>query len=207
MNKNDLRYRKTEANLKQAYLTLLAEHACQSITVRQLCTVAQCARNTFYQHYVDLSALQDHIIGEVLADIANAFRPVATTLAQIDTQTNHQYVKNIIEGVSRQRQTLTVLLANDDGRFQKQLTNVIEAKVLAGDCDLSKVADTWPNRLNTAYLAAAIAGFITSWLAQPAVTAAMAEQTLLAIHQATMQTSAAYLALSPLKPKQASNIP
>lgn len=197
MNKNDLRYRKTEANLKQAYLTLLAEHDCQSITVQQLCRLAQCARNTFYQHYDDLNALQTHIVGEVLADIANAFRLAAPSLAQIDAQTHRQYVQNIIAGVTAQRQTLMVLFATDDGRFQKQLATVIEAKILAGDRALSNVADTAINRLNTAYLAAAIAGFIASWLKQPTVSAAMAQESLLAIHQAVMQTSAAYLATDP----------
>ncbi|KRN18160.1 TetR/AcrR family transcriptional regulator [Lacticaseibacillus camelliae] len=193
MNKNDLRYRKTETNLKQAYLALLAEHDCRTITVSQLCTLAQCARNTFYQHYPDLETLKDHIIGEVLDEISGAFHTTDTDLAQIDANRTRQYVEGIIAGVTNQQETLQRLFAKDDGTFQKQLTDVIYAQVIAGDRSLSKVADTPVNRLNAAYLAAAVAGFIASWLSDPEVTPAMAEQTLLALHQPTINTSTAYL--------------
>lgn len=197
MNKNDLRYRKTETNLKQAYLSLLAEHDCHTITVSQLCTLAQCARNTFYQHYPDLETLKDHIIGEVLAEISGAFHTAETDLAQIDANRTRQYVEGIVAGVTNQQETLQRLFSKDDGTFQKQLEGVIYAQVMAGDRQLSKAADTPVNRVNASYLAAAVAGFIASWLLDPEVTTAMAEQALLAIHQPTIKTSSAYLATAP----------
>ncbi|WP_461216010.1 TetR/AcrR family transcriptional regulator [Lacticaseibacillus sp. GG6-2] len=197
MNKNDLRYRKTEANLNQAYLSLLATQDCNSITVSQLCSLAQCARNTFYQHYPDLQTLKDHIIGQVLDDMANAFRNTGVTLNQIDAREIERYVDNIVTGIDNQRQTLQILVAKDDGTFQKQLENVIYTQVLAGDRTLSNVADTAINRLNAAYLAAAVAGFIARWLAEPTVTTEVAKQTLLTMHQHTIATSTAYLATDP----------
>ncbi|WP_203624815.1 MULTISPECIES: TetR/AcrR family transcriptional regulator [unclassified Lacticaseibacillus] len=193
MNKNDLRYRKTETNLKQAYLSLLAEHDCHTITVSQLCTLAQCARNTFYQHYADLKTLQDRIIGDVLDEMAGAFLTGDTDLRQLDAARTKQYVAGIITAVEAQQPTLQVLLAKDDGTFQKQLEDVIYTQVMAGDQQLSQAADTAINRLNAAYLAAAVAGFITRWQSEPTVTAAVAEQTLLALHQPTIDTSTAYL--------------
>lgn len=194
MNKNDLRYRKTEANLKHAYLSLLRQADCRSITVRKLCTLAQCARNTFYQHYPDLKALEHAIVGELLNDISGAFRPVGNPIAPIPAHTQQQYVANIIAGVTAQQATLRVLLAKDDGSFQKQLADVIAATILNQTKSFSTLADTAINRLNTAYLASAIAGFIASWLSQPDVDATLAQATLLTIHQATIQTSARYLA-------------
>lgn len=197
MNKNDLRYRKTETNLKQAYLALLAKQDCQTITVSQLCTLAQCARNTFYQHYPDLQTLKDHIIGQVLDDMANALRNTGVTLNQIDTREIERYVDNIVTSIDNQRQTLQILVTKDDGTFQKQLENIIYTQVLAGDRTLSNVADTAINRLNVAYLAAAVAGFIARWLAEPTITTEVAKQTLLTMHQHTIATSTAYLAMDP----------
>ncbi|WP_127850120.1 hypothetical protein [Lacticaseibacillus hulanensis] len=194
MNKNDLRYRKTEANLKQAYLELLVDHDCTDITVKQLCSLAQCARNTFYQHYLDLPTLRDHIIDQVLVNMADAFSSPESDLHAIDSDQINAYCKGIIASVVRERHALQILFSKDDGTFQKRLADVIYAQVLAGDRTLSLVADTPRNRMNTAYLASAVAGFIARWLAEPTVTSQMAEQTLQNIHRATINTSSAYLA-------------
>lgn len=199
MNKNDLRYRKTEENLKQAFLSLMLQQDCRRITIRQLCQAAQCARNTFYQHYPDLEALKAHLIGAVLTAIADSFRAPKTDLAHIDTAQIRRYTQAIIASVSAQLTTLQALLAKDDGTFQKQLADVIYTQVMAGDRGLSKVADTAINRLNAAYLAAAVAGFIARWLTESAVSPAVAEQILFTIHQPTINTSSAYLATDPLK--------
>ncbi|WP_155286793.1 hypothetical protein [Lacticaseibacillus zhaodongensis] len=194
MNKNDLRYLKTEANLHRAYLTLLAQQACQTITVKQICTLAQCSRNTFYLHYHDQMALRDAIIGKVKSDLLGAFNSPNTRLAEIDQTKIKEYVANIISSVTAQKATLTILFSKDDGSFQKQLEDVIYTQVLTGDRELSQAADTPVNYLNAAYLAAAVAGFIASWMRQADISDQTAEQTLLAIHQATINTNSAYLA-------------
>lgn len=194
MNKNDLRYLKTESNLKEAYLQILVEQDCRTITVRQLCHVAMCARNTFYQHYPDLEALKNGIITDVLNQMTAAFRTPKQLEGALDPRHNRQYVHNIVASVTHQQTTLRRLFGKDDGSFQKQLADVIYTQVMIGDRKLSQVADTAINRLHTAYLSSAIAGFIAKWMTDPTISAEVAETTLLNIHQATINTSSTYLA-------------
>ncbi|MCX2455088.1 TetR/AcrR family transcriptional regulator [Lacticaseibacillus nasuensis] len=197
MNKNDLRYVKTEANLKQAFLALLATEDCSGITVSQLCQQAQCARNTFYQHYDSLEALRTGVIAQILTGIGAAFRPTGETLAEIKGDQVRLYVQHIITAVDTQRAALTILLAKDDGAFQKQLVDVIVQQVLAGDRGLSQVADTAVNRLNVAYMAWAVAGFVARWLNEPSITPEQACDLFFQLHQPTISTNVAYLATAP----------
>lgn len=51
MNKNDVRYRKTEDKLRSALVSLLKHENIESISVRDICEKAGCSRNAFYLHY------------------------------------------------------------------------------------------------------------------------------------------------------------
>ena len=54
MNPADNRVRITKMMIRNALLQLLKEKTLQTITVRELCQVADINRGTFYTHYRDL---------------------------------------------------------------------------------------------------------------------------------------------------------
>jgi len=61
MGKEDLRFRKTEQAIQRAFLTLLKTNTFEDITIKEICALAECNRNTFYLHYVDKHDLMEKL--------------------------------------------------------------------------------------------------------------------------------------------------
>ena len=66
MEKMDARKRYTQMVLKQSFLTLLKEKPVNKITVKEVCTLAQLNRATFYAHYSDCFSLMECIENELI---------------------------------------------------------------------------------------------------------------------------------------------
>lgn len=76
MEKMDARKRYTQMVLKQSFLTLLKERPVNKITVKDVCTLAQLNRATFYAHYSDCFALLESIENELIDAFAKSLRYV-----------------------------------------------------------------------------------------------------------------------------------
>lgn len=68
-NKSDLRIRKTEKAIKNAFIELRAKKPLEKITVKELCGLALINKSTFYSHYEDLYALSETMEQETVASI------------------------------------------------------------------------------------------------------------------------------------------
>lgn len=64
MNKNDLRYMKTEKNIRKAFLDCTKEIGFHKTRVSDICQKASISRNTFYDHYLDKYDLIDKLLLE-----------------------------------------------------------------------------------------------------------------------------------------------
>ncbi|PNZ98043.1 TetR family transcriptional regulator, partial [Staphylococcus carnosus] len=51
MQKEDLRVIKTKMNIENAFLNLFYQKEIEQISVKEITTIAQIARKTFYLHY------------------------------------------------------------------------------------------------------------------------------------------------------------
>ncbi len=69
MKKDDLRYKKTEKAIRTAFLTLLHKYSFEEITIRQITTLAECNRNTFYLHYTDKYDLMTKLCDDQLKQL------------------------------------------------------------------------------------------------------------------------------------------
>ncbi|MBD3949993.1 TetR/AcrR family transcriptional regulator [Tuanshanicoccus lijuaniae] len=188
MNKNDLRYIKTEENLKQAYLYLLQNHNCQHITVKDICAIARCSRNTFYLHYETKEALFESVHQEVLDDLADAFVLRTFDANTDDFTANQYYTDGIIEQVAKNKAIIFTLAAKDDGVFFKQFSQTIQQKCFESARHIQNPANLERYQLYLAYLSAAITGFIFEWRKLPHLNDQQAKVMLHAIHHQTIQT-------------------
>ena len=59
--KNDHRTRVTKAMIRKAFTTILRNKPIQSISIKELCELAQINRSTFYLHYTDIYDLLNQI--------------------------------------------------------------------------------------------------------------------------------------------------
>ncbi len=72
----DKRVCRTCDQLQKAYLTLVSQMPLDKISVAALCRAADINRSTFYQHYDDLTDLQDELFVECLQEVDDLCRVV-----------------------------------------------------------------------------------------------------------------------------------
>lgn len=70
MNKNDLRYIKTEKTIKDTYIFLKKKYRTQ-IKVIELCKAAMINKSTFYSHYETIDCLHKELSREIIQDTIN----------------------------------------------------------------------------------------------------------------------------------------
>lgn len=194
MNKNDLRYIKTEEKLKSAYLELLSKNSNRQITVKEICKLASCSRNTFYLHYETREDLEKQFIREILDTMAFAFFPKETDISKFDHFDNRQYTDGIIDSVSQKQKALTIFLKNDSGTFTKALADTIFNQCLESTNSYILKEITEDIVLSFRYLAQAITGFIYEWLTNSSYTADEAKDLLYFIHDPTIRSISKLLA-------------
>ncbi|MBR5620797.1 MAG: hypothetical protein IKW76_13780 [Clostridia bacterium] len=68
MNKTDLRYRKTETAIKQAYFALKKKNS-PTVSVKELCDVAMINKTTFYSHYDTMDSLRNAVCTDFIMDL------------------------------------------------------------------------------------------------------------------------------------------
>ena len=74
MKTSDARVRYTKCVLKESFLTLLKKKPVSRITVREVCTLADISRSTFYTHYLDCFDLMEEIENEILGEFASSLK-------------------------------------------------------------------------------------------------------------------------------------
>lgn len=188
MNKNDLRYKKTEDSLKRAFLKLLKDHQPNDITVKQICETAECSRNTFYLHYDVKDDLYYKIIDTILTYLSSAFVPEVNDQLTND-EVNRIYTDRIIDRVIANKDALEVLIQKDDGIFFKQFTETIYKACMSTINQITNHNPTITNEIYTAYLASSIAGFIFKWFEHPEIDVPSAKNLLYEIHRKTIDTT------------------
>lgn len=155
----DLRFIRTEENLRLALLTLLNQKEYNKITVTDICKMAKCSRNAFYLHYESKDNLYHAILMDILLDIEESCRPVVDQLSDIGMTESKAYLTNILTAVEKHRPNLSQLLENKQVNFFNHLKAIMidtmrtNAKQLNHDLDLDYIH----------YTASGIAGFIEYW--------------------------------------------
>ncbi len=86
--KKDLRIIKTEESLRKALLTLLKTKTLETITISELCRLAQINRGTFYLHYRDVHDVFRHYFEVIVEDFRKAYeKPYLNTNFNINNMT------------------------------------------------------------------------------------------------------------------------
>ena len=85
MGANDHRTRVTRMMIRKAFTSLLQQKPIQSISVKELCTVAGISRGTFYSHYTDIydlmGQMEDELMEEVEEDLERCWRAIQVNRA------------------------------------------------------------------------------------------------------------------------------
>ena len=73
MNKNDLRYIKTEKIIKESFIKCVNKTGFEKVTVSMICEDGLISRNAFYLHFTDKYDLLERLFDEFRASLLKSF--------------------------------------------------------------------------------------------------------------------------------------
>ena len=170
MNFTDLRILKTQERLQNALLELLETKELKAVTVKEICDKAGISRNAFYQHYSYKEDLYDHMVAQATERIRAALAPVVSDESLLKEGTIELYTARIIEGISEVKDLIYVMLKGDDGKFLRQLTDLIFGQFLTNAIPFFGLKDSEELRLFYEFQSAGMAAFIIRWVLEGAHT-------------------------------------
>lgn len=156
MNKNDLRYIKTENIIKNTFIDLIEEVGLKKTTISLICEKALISRNTFYLHYETIDDLIDSIYEDIRKDFENQY----PGFVDIEEST-----KWYIDVVGANRRTIRALLNCSTLHFNEILFEcVIRKPVLTIFDDFDKRINDIRVQMNIEYMLNAMIFYTKCWL-------------------------------------------
>lgn len=164
MNFTDLRILKTQESLQNALLDLLENKELKEITVKEICDKAGISRNAFYQHYGYKEDLYDQMVARATERIRDSLTPVIPDSSEMREETVNSYARQIISGISEVKELIYVMLKGDDGKFLRQMTDLIFGQNLSNAISFFNVKDSMELRLFYEFISAGMSAFIIKWV-------------------------------------------
>ncbi len=124
-NKTDLRVIKTKANIKGCFWELLKRKPSQKITVKEICDLAKCSRNTFYMHYPYKEALYEEIIDEIIEKVLEGFYPIQNYMPGTWYELSEEYFKNCMTSIAKIKEVFFFMKPGKD-TFNAFIANLSE---------------------------------------------------------------------------------
>lgn len=165
MNSNDLRFVKTEENLKKALLRLIEEKRIEDLSIKELCIEAKCSRNAFYQHYQTKYNLFEAIIQDLLEVVSKSSEPIRIDQSAMGEREIQIYTYKLIKTLYARKKELISLLRGNE-MFAVFLSNSLYQSYLNHYGKVTDKEITDELRLATKYLCCGITGFVEQWLSE-----------------------------------------
>lgn len=160
MNKNDLRYTKTEELIQTAFFTLIEEIGFDKVTVSQLCERARISRYTFYTHYDDKYQLKSSLLLRLEERLNKSLTP--QILFQGLQGNFFISAERVIQDIFQNRLLLRIMMKCDREAVTSMIARSymdIPTAINISDYE-AKVQNRADIRLTRAYLLNALIGFI-----------------------------------------------
>ncbi len=165
MNSKDLRYIKTEENLKKALIRLMENQQVDHISVKALCMEAKCSRNAFYQHYETKFDLYEAILNDIIYVVSESSAPILLDQSAMGEKEIQKYTYKLIKTLYTCKKELTSLLKGNK-MFIVFLGNALYQSYLHHYAEVTDKDVTDQIRLKTKYICFGITGFVEQWLSE-----------------------------------------
>jgi len=178
MNSNDLRYIKTEKNLKKTLLHMLESQRLEDISIKSICLKAECSRNAFYKHYPTKEDLYNAIINDIITVIEESSQPIDCVQKYIAEHRIKTFTYKLLKVIDEHRAEF-LSLKNGNDTFLIFLSDSLYRAFIQ---HYSFVTDNKPlskkGELITKYFCCGIAGFIEEWLNESSISLEVAQKNL-----------------------------
>ena len=162
-NTEDLRYQRTEAAIREAFLGLLTQMPLERVGVSRLCDEAGISRNAFYLHYANTTALYHALMGDLAGEVRTECLASLDRLAATGS-VDMELPRAIIAVLAEREELLRTLLTNDDGTLPVRLAEEIEAVGVDAAAGVYEQARDMTYGLYAAYTSWGAIGMVVRWL-------------------------------------------
>ncbi len=159
-SKMDRRKKYTRMMLKNSLIKLLKEKPISSLTVKEICELADINRSTFYSHYTDQFDLLSHIEDDVLNDMQETLGVYNFNKEEEALQMTVKMLEYIVEN---QEVCQTLLSENVNADFQNKVMNFAQQFILSGLEDMEK-HDQQVSEYMTVFVVSGTIHIIKKWL-------------------------------------------
>lgn len=162
MNKNDLRYIKTEKIIKDSFKKCVAEHGFEKVTVSMLCEEGIISRNAFYLHFTDKYDLLERLFDEFRASLLKIYAPTITeNVIKNDVLSS---TKLYAEAMLENRDDFLFLIKCSRERMDKVIKEIIidypNKKIIP---EYDEICEKIEVRLNIRYMFTAMVSYTELW--------------------------------------------
>jgi AcrR family transcriptional regulator len=113
--------RRTKKALYDSMISLMKDHSCLSISVKDICEAADVGRSTFYAHYQSQYDLLKEIEDHALAGMIKVMEFRLEKLPEITTDGLYAGFRELLEYIAGNGDSIQALLSeNGDTRFQRK---------------------------------------------------------------------------------------
>lgn len=163
MNKNDLRYLKTEKNIIAAFAECVQTIGFEKTTVAEICSKGQISRNTFYLHYEDKYDLLNTLYRNVESRMENTLEEhILTNLKKYSFRESIEWTYS---GIDANREDILLLIKCSRDKMRELLKRAfIDTPLHKMVENYDVVSQNIKLQLIKNYTADAMVGYIETWL-------------------------------------------
>lgn len=161
-NTDDLRYVRTEAAIRSAFMELVSEGPVASVTASAVCRRAGISRNAFYLHHSSVSSLYAAMVEELLDGIR--VESIASAGRRAQTGDDDTLDASIVNVLAQHEDLLRALLPSDDGSLAKCLAEGMESAFVEAALRFGGHGDSLEHRLRCAFSAWGLIGLVQRWV-------------------------------------------
>lgn len=161
-NTQDLRYVRTEAAIRHAFMALVTEGPVASVKASAVCRRAGISRNAFYLHHSSVAALYAALVGELVNGIRAEC--IASADRRIGSGGQDDFEGAIIGALAMHEDVLRALLPSDDCSLARCLADGIEEAFVETALRFGEHGGSFDHKLRCAYSAWALVGFVQRWI-------------------------------------------
>lgn len=122
----DLRVKRTQKNIREAFITLAQKKAVNKITIKELAETAMINKATFYLHYRDLEDLVSRLEDEVIADGIREIGKADTIFRHVD-----EFFQRFALALTKNLILIRILYDNErTASLQKKMLTVLKNKIM-----------------------------------------------------------------------------
>jgi len=163
-NTKDLRYARTEAAIRAAFIRLVSDMPVGKVSASVVCRSAGISRNAFYLHHSGVSELYASLVGELIEDVRTeciaSSRRVAETGA-VDAD----FSPAVLGALCRHEDLLRALLPSDDGSLSLCLADGLASVYIEAALLFGEHGGSFEHRLGCSFSAWAHVGLLRCWIA------------------------------------------